>query len=463
MEYWLFMRVLSRRKWLIIGLILLTLIATYISILVFPVPLEARTSILFNFQTPGDVEVFDTNKYQGPGEAVEHYNFVALFKSESVLKEAYENAASEVDLGPVTLEILRKQGKAALSLIKVGGLDEKTSIIEYVVTLRNPKRAIALCNAVTEVAIERYKEILADATVKSREYFSQQVIIARVELENSQKVLETFYLENPEFTRYLDRATYSGETIRSESNIIDLQIKNASLGTQIKSIEADIREYTDNPADKMPVSIQANVLINDLRTQLVKHQLEKEKLLKRYSEDYPSVMKLNRDIVETRNSLYSTYLTLLSEQLTKYKLERSEITASLSSMEFLQNETILDYNKFSVKRLIYNGFDRDLNVAENNYRLMVEKHTEAKIREDEVRNRYTLAIIDKPNEAMPKDEFYHNPAFKMVFALFGSLLFSLLLVFMMDYFEVRYRATTDISTIIDLPILGEIPEFRVKK
>ncbi len=463
MEYWLFLRVISRRRWLIIGLILITLIATYASILVFPVPLEARTTVLFNFNTPRDVEVFENSKYYGPGEAVEHYNFVALFKSESVLKEAYVKAGSEVNLGPVTIEILRRQGKAALSLIKVGGLDEKTSIIEYVVTLRNQERAIALCNAVTEVAINRYKEILAESVVKSREYLGQQVLIARSELEATQKSLEKFYIENPEFTRYLDRATYSGETIRSESNIIDLQIKYASLTTQIKSIEKDIRQYTDNPVDEMPVSIQANVLVNDLRTQLVKHQLEKEKLLTRYSEDYPSVMKLTKDIEENRKSLYTTYNTLLNEQLTRYKGERNEISASLSSMEILQYETILDYNDFSVKRLFYNGLDRDLSVAESNYRLMVEKQTEAKIREDEVRNRYTLAIIDKPEEAMEKKEFFHSPVFKMIFALFGSLLFSLLLVFLMDYFEVRYRATTDISLIIDLPILGEIPEFRAGK
>ncbi|MBU1023898.1 hypothetical protein KKB99_06415, partial [bacterium] len=371
--------------------------------------------------------------------------------------------SAQVEMGPVNLDVLKKQGKATLNVIKVGGQDEQTSIIEYVVTLRNEERAIALCKAVSEVVIQRYKDILAESVVKSRGYLDTQVALAKTELDQTQKALEEFYLANPEFTRYLDRTTYSNETVRSESNIIDLQTQLASTNTRINAIEKDIKLYSTKPVDAMPVSIQSIVLVNDLRSKLIQMQLEKEQLLLRYSEEYPSVKKLTADIEENRKALYSTYLTLLKEQLLKHKGERDETAASLSSVNNLQGETMLEYNEFSVKRLVYDGLDRDLTIAENNYRLMREKFVEAKIREDEVRNRYTLAIIDAPNKAFPKDEFFHKPLFKIIFAFVGSLFFSMILVFLMDYFDFRYKSTTDVSMVLDLPILGEIPQYRAGK
>ena len=463
MEYWLFLRVISKRKWLILALVVITVAATFVSLTILPTPMDAKTSILFNFNTPGEVKVFEDDPYSTTGVSSQQYNFVALFSSKSVLQEAFEIAASEVDMGSVNIDVLKKQGKATVNVIKVGGLDEQTSIIDYIVTLRNGERAKALCKAVSDVAIQRYKDILAESVVKSKEYLDDQVVVARTELDQAQKALEVFYIANPEFTRYLDKTTYSNETVRSESNIIDLQVKLASENSRIQAIQKDIKLYAKNPVDAMPVSIQSNVLINDLRTKLIQMQLEKEQQLIRYSEEYPSVKKLTEDIEENRLILHSTYQTLLSEQLQKYKDDRAETAASLSSIDNLQGETMVEYSEFSVKRLSFDGLERDLSIAESNYRLMREKAVEARIREDEVRNRYTLAIIDAPTEAFPKEEFFHNPVFKMIFAFVGSIFFSLILVFLMDYFDLRYRSTTDITMVLDLPILGEIPVYRAGK
>lgn len=465
MEFWLFLRVITKRRWLIIGLVILSIVSTFVSIRIWPSPVEARTTILFNFRMPRDVDVYETKAYLGPKDAVEHFNFMILFSSPSVLKEALAKAGQQIDLGPVDLKVIRQKGKASLSLVKVGGTDEKTSIVEYVVSLQNPARAVVICNAVAEVAIKRYKQILTESVVRSREYLEEQVVISKSELDGAQKRLETFYDENPEFTRYLDRQTYSGENIRSESNVIDLEVDLASINTQIKQVKSEIEKYSKKPTDQVPVSIQESPLINDLRSQLVQLKLDRDTLLTRYKEDYPQVAKLDSEIVEIRSNLYSTYLTLLNESLESLEGKRAELASSIGSVEQIQNDNTVRYNEFSVKNLQYDGLDRDLSVAESNYRLMREKLSEAKIREDEAKNQYTLSIIDQPEtpkDALPKEGIFYKPAFKMIFAFLGSLIFSLVLVFLMDYFEVRYRSTTDLARVIDLPILGEVPEYKVK-
>lgn len=464
MEYWLFLRVVSRRKWLIIGIVVLTMIATYAGIKMTHVPVDARTSILFNYRTPRDVDVFDDRSvYASKNEQTEHYNFVAMFSSTSVLEEAHALAQSRIDLGNIDVKQLKKKSKAILQMVRVGGKDEQTSMTEFVVTLRDEAKAVELCKAVSEVAIKRYKDLLTDAVVKSREYLEVQVKDAKVELDGSQTVLEKFYTENPEFTKYLDRTTFSSETMRGESSQVDMEVSLASLNTEIQSVQSDIDKYSKDPIDQMPVSLQSGTMVNDKRSQLMALILDRDKLLQRYSPEYPRVKKLDSEITETRNNLYGTYVNLLKEKLASLEAKKGVILTSITSMDSFQNKTTYEYNDFSIKRLIFDGLIRDLNVAETNYRLMREKLAEAKIREDEARNRYNLYIIDAPGQAFEKDEFFYKPNFKLLFAFFASIIFAFVLVFLMDYFEFRFRTTTDISRIIGLPILGEIPEYKSGK
>jgi uncharacterized protein involved in exopolysaccharide biosynthesis len=464
MEYWLFLRVVSRRKWLIIGIIVLTMIATYAGINLTHVPVDARTSILFNYRTPRDVDVFDDRSvYTTQNEQTEHYNFVAMFNSTSVLEEAYALAKSRIDLGNIDVKQLKKKSKATLQMVRVGGKDEQTSMTEFVVTLRDEARAIELCKAVSEVAIKRYKDLLTDAVVKSREYLEMQVKDAKVELDDSQTVLEKFYTDNPEFTKYLDRTTFSGETMRSESSQVDMEVSLASLNTQIQAVKSDIDKYSKDPVDQMPVSLQSSAMVNEKRSQLMVLILDRDKLLQRYSPEYPRVKKLDSEIAETRKNLYGTYVDLLKENLASLEAKKGVTLSSMTSMDSFQTKTTYEYNDFSVKRLMYDGLVRDLNVAETNYRLMREKLAEAKIREDEAKNRYNLYIIDAPDRAFEKEEFFYKPNFKLLFAFFASFIFAFVLVFLMDYFEFRFKTTTDISRIIGLPILGEIPEYKSGK
>jgi uncharacterized protein involved in exopolysaccharide biosynthesis len=439
MEYWLFLRVVSRRKWLIIGIILLTMIATYAGIKMSHVPVDARTSILFNYRTPRDVDVFDDKTLSTKNEQVEHYNFVAMFSSTSVLEEAYTLAQSRMDLGNVDIKQLKKKSKATLQMVRVGGQDEQTSLTEFVVTLRDEPKAIELCKAVSEVAIKRYKDLLTDAVVKSREYLEVQVKDAKIELDGSQKVLEKFYAENPDFSKYLDRTTFSSETMRGESSQVDMEVSLASLNSEISTVKSDIARYSKDPVDQMPVSIQSVPLTSDLRSQLISLILDRDKLLQRYSAEYPRVQKLDSEIAETRKTLYGAYLGLLDEKLASLEARKKVISSSMSSMDSFQSKTTFEYNDFSVKRLIFDGLVRDLDVAETNYRLMREKLAEAKIREDEAKNRYNLYIVDAPDRAFEKDEFFYKPSFKLLFAFFASFIFAFILVFLMDYFEYRFK------------------------
>lgn len=252
-------------------------------------------------------------------------------------------------------------------------------------------------------------------------------------------------------------------SFKSENNIVDLASEariNLQLKEQTKAhvLELGTQQEINNillstlngkgNGDVLPLNIG---LENEAAAKSIQEYnalvLQRNKLLETATSDNPLVRELNKDISSMKSSLQQT----LQKNATSIGLARSKAELQLGGSQS-------SISKIPSQEKLFRSIERQQQIKENLYLLLLEKREEAAI---------SMEITAEKARIIDRAFVFQKPvAPKKMFILAGSLLLGLAIPFAYIYLKSVLQNTivrrNDITKLSDIPVIAEIPKLKSK-
>jgi capsular exopolysaccharide synthesis family protein len=221
------------------------------------------------------------------------------------------------------------------------------------------------------------------------------------------------------------------ENQMSMSSFLSVSIKPGThkiLPTNIGILNVNINSYIDN----------YNQLIN-----------ERDKLLISAGKNNPSLKGINEKLPQIQENIFSSI-----------KLYQDEIQASIRSLKKIQSENNSLYSSVPEKEKIFKSIERQQNIKESLYLLLLQKREEAGI--NMAITQPSVKVLEYASASGSKVAPNNNTIY--LIALIIGLGIPLLLLFLKFYFDTKIHNKIDVKNIVnDIPIIGEIPFIKDEK
>ncbi|CDF80616.1 tyrosine-protein kinase [Formosa agariphila KMM 3901] len=363
-------------------------------------------------------------------------DFPFLIQSEAWLKK-YIGLTYRISLQPITSAANGLSG--AISITKLG----TTDILQLFMVGEDTKRSEAALNKVLE-------QFNLDGVQDRQLVYQRTIDFVDERFLYLAEELDSIEIGKKEFQQDNNLASFSSDISYSMAKRSVTEEAVLALENQIalsKLLEAPLKD--NNLSTLMPENIGIeNANTNGIITQYNTVVLERENLISSAGESNPMVVALDNRLLELRKSLRSSlnaYYNQLNLSLSRLKKEENNAVGLVKSMP--QKEKIL------------RSIERQQNLKENLYLLLLQKREEAAI---------NLAITSpsiKVVEFASSSSRPISPDSKGIYmkSILGALLVPFGILFLVFKSDNKIHDKSDISKFTRrIPIIGEIPELKVE-
>ena len=428
MELYNFFRIIGRRKWLIIAIIVIAFVASFASASTAKVPKEAHSVLHFNFSLPEEVDVQKQDfRFQVPPEQ-NAFDFVALFSTDEVLKAGIKKADADI-----TLYQASKAINASVQVVKIGGEDERTSFIEVKCRHSDGDLAVKLVNSVTEAATELFQQIVTKSVTENRKFLEGQVVVYEAEIEDNEVGLREFLYAHPGFGQTVDDQSIATRKVQLDSNQSNLAAEVQGLDTKIRITTKDLAQYREGKLNNIPPAVKMNPNLQNLQDKVMSLQFDKAQASGRYSEKHPIVQKLDSEINETQQQIREEVIKLMEEEIEVYKGQRDEKTSQLGSFDSSLSNLLASTDEYAQARIEYNNLLQDWQIAHDIYGRVKTSLAESIHEENKAKQSYNVDVIERATEAVAPQELWFKPWFRIVLSVLGGTFIALVIAFIAEY------------------------------
>ncbi|HOC93142.1 MAG TPA: polysaccharide biosynthesis tyrosine autokinase [bacterium] len=348
--------------------------------------------------------------------------------------------------------------------------DEDTGIIYVTIEGGNPAECSSVANAYARAFEDFSKDLSEKSYRETLEFIKQQLDHARESLEEKEKNIYEFNLQNG--VVMLDETA-----IQKNKNIADFEteriradIEVRLLETQSAGVRAALRDKTLLVAQNVESLAETTQFTSgnadSVTSMLMNLKMEKEWKLRKYKPEHPAIKDIDdriavmekqmekhaSDVINNRAISPAKYVQeqeALEELNTQIQLARVRSANLESNINRLKAEQ-LDYPllQYELSRLV-----REKQIAEELFMMLYEQHQRIMI--EEVRKDVKVRVFDEAET--PNRPIRPNRAKNMAVALVFGLLSGIGLAFILEEMEETVRTSDDVKTYLNLPVLGSIP------
>lgn len=435
-----FLAVVFRRKWIILGLLIVTTVTVLAVALSTPV----------TYQSVGEVLI-----KRGEQES--------LLQPSRRLSGWEEELASEVEVirsVPVTLraqQLLDEQaaeGQSRLALA-AGQVDAQVKGESNVILIgyvdADPSVAQRACDAVVTAYVEHRLKTLNLAY--PRQFFENEIAKVTGDLER--------YMEmRRNFTRGTGAYAIQEQTRSSIAYLTTLRQRQSELEADLqeaRSYLTQLEAFAANPALEAPTFGQGaneQVLV-DLKLKIVSQETRLAQLRERYRDDSP-------DVTNALATLDALRGLLAREVDSRVQVARARITALESRQAPVQREMAsigTELGTLPGKEMTLAEIEREINVLQDRYKELVERSDQARITEQTTPTINVMVL--KP--ARPGTPTNQRDYVRLALAPAFALVVGVGLAFFVDGLDPRVRTPGDVENTLHLPVLASLTERRRRR
>lgn len=448
-----------RKKWFIIILVFLAMVAAYL--LSNQMTRIYETSTMIMVREEGGADSLFSNQFSligGQGNKVATYT--AMMKSRLILNKVIEE-----------LELVDEEGE----LIKTKSLREKISIsstadtdlMTITVQYSDPVLARDIANKLVEVFKEENQRINNSDLNSAITFISKQLAQVQEELAELEEELLKYKEENgiilpTEYGAGLLRRLTELETRRIEAELA-LEEARIALVESKKHFNQEEREILSSK------TIASNPLISSNRQRLVELEVELAGLLEVYTEKHPQVLeikeKINKvekvlatnveEIISSRTETLNPIYQGLKEKIIQLETAVISSEARIAGLTERIREQEKELGSLPAKELNLIRLERETKVAENIYLILMERREEVQIQEA-MQNSDIVVIDPAIVSAVPVKP---RTVFNMAIAAILAGMLAVFIIFLQNYFDNTVKEEKDIERLTGLTVLGVIPDM----
>ena len=470
------LQILLRRKWVIIGtlfaIMFLVMVINQISTSIY----KSSTTIVFEEQ---NVPVASFNSFKISFNKNFIIKQIEEIKSRSLSLEVAKALPEEIIATfplPKTIspgfDDIQYVATQIQKGISAGSVNE-SEVIKIDVEAYTPVAAKVIANTITtDVLKQRRVAIKQEETSKVRQIIEEQLVTFKTQLDESELALKQFK-EKSKVT-VIDKEAEEIFKRITEAEVAYNQSK-ANLDAARKRLSFIQERLAQERKDLVPsITKVTNPWAQKLKQQLIDLEVQYTTLkLQNYLENHPKMLKLKRQISETKQNLKRESLKIAAgeniidpiSQIQKFMEE--SITLEIEIQTYQAQEKALSNVIYNYKRNLNALPDKELHLAqllrdkqvnEKIYTMLLQKREESKIAEAEkVGN---IRIIDPA--VAPISSLKPRKLLNLIIGFIFGILSSMTLVFVLEFFDKSVKTLEEAEQISSKSVLAIIPRIKAK-
>jgi capsular exopolysaccharide synthesis family protein len=449
MGYW---RVLVKRRWLVLAILLAVLAAT-LMLTFMATPLYRATAVMEIDDHVQQVVEVDGMATQPPADAQFQQTQYELLKSRSLA----ERVATTLELDPAQLELLsdgavatpadggepKDQTALAATLVQQGTTIEpirESHLVKVHFDSPDPELSARIANALAGEFIQSGLERRYGASSYAKNYLEDQLRQVKARLEASERQLVDF-AQKEELVSSPD-----GQSLAS-SNLADLN--EALSQAQAQRIRAQARWGQASAGGALPADMLDASIIRQLQASRAKLQAEYQEKLQVYEPGYPEMQQLKGQIDAVTRQIQTEMGNIRASV-------RAEYTAAAAQERLLQGKLdalraqALDVDSRSIE---YNILKREVDTNRELYDGLLQRYKQVGVAGDVRAD--NVSIIDPAR--VPARAYKPNLQVNLAIGLLVGLLLGVLTAFLLEYMDETIKTPDDVEKKLRLPVLGVVP------
>lgn len=341
-----------------------------------------------------------------------------------------------------------------------------SNLIEIWYWDRNPVRALEVARTFGEAFIRESLETKERESREAYEFIAARAAEYHAKLSQAEERLKQFRASNPD--------ARPGSAVDVNTRIAQLRasIEQARSGVAESSVRASA--VASQLADERSITAAQN-RENQYRDRLAKMQGELDTLLLSYTDEYPDVIRLRRQIADLEAEIAGARSadspgaavgyasapgsSALRAELTRARGEAAAMRARVGETESLLEAELERARRVADTEAVYAELTRDYEVNRDLYQDLVKRRENARVSMNlDAEHRGLTFRIQEP-AALPLQpaglRFMHFSALGLLFAFAVPLGLLWLLVRL----DPRVRSTSQLSAAVPVPVLVTVPRY----
>lgn len=333
-----------------------------------------------------------------------------------------------------------------MSSFSVNPLNKQSSIASVVTTGTNRLKIVEFTNALMN-------EYVASGLEKKNMVSENTINFIDNELSGIQDSLNTAEIDLQDFRTSNDLMNLDAQTQQVLSNLRALEKEKAEMDVNLKlykRLQSYIQLQIDDPENLAAPSTMGinDPLINKLVVDLVSLSQAKAVQVITLTEQHPTIIKMDEQILTYKRTLLETINNLVSNtQMSLAEIDKRIMKAEAESRNLPHKQ----------RQLI--GYQRKFELNQNTYNYLMQRRAEAQILkasntpDNEI---IDIARLERTYKIAPRSSMNY------LIALILGLLIPALFLFLRNYFNTTIQDRKDIEKLTSFPIIGQIIESNGK-
>ena len=439
MEY---LAVLSKHRWLITGIFLLTVITVAIwNFLQVPI-YQAAATLLIDPEPPKVLNIQEVTPMGSAGGDPDYYaTQYEIVKSRPVL----EKAAESLNL---------KQRAPGLGLVGSVIVEPKRNTRLFFVRYESPDPVLAadVANAVANAYVQYNLDLRFKGARGALTWLTNEAASLRKKVEESSAALQNYRVK----ANIL--GTQEQRQITAQK-IMDFNKAYLEAQAQRLTIEAKLQQLTQAAKDPMAAqsffSAAEDPIIQKLKGDASALEIEKAKLLKTYKEQHPEIQKVNAQMRQITQRIDDEIRSKVQALQTEYKVAKAREDTLLGNVNQIRREG-QDLNEKEIQVL---AFQREVESNQQLYEAVVKRMKETGVAGGLETNNVRVMEEASP----PKAPVRPRRLWNLMLSVIAGLGVGIAVAFAIDYFDTTVKTPDDVERYLGLPVIGIVPTFGGKR
>ncbi len=461
-----YMRVLIKRKWLVISVVVGIFLAVVVASLrqtpvyeaVGQIVINKADSNLITFKDSVPVVDYSDQSDLDTEVRVLQSDLLALqvirqlnldkradFGGHSDQKQANLVADPlQSDSSRITALLSRFRGGLKVSLIP------NTRVMEIHYSSTDPQLAASAVNTLASTYVEQNFKTKFESTMQASDWLSKQLVDLQMKVETSQEKLVRYQKEHE-----ILGADEKNNIITSKLDELNKEMTMAESDRMQK--ESVYRQTQSNDPVAISAAIvsdagtttQSSALLDKLREQQVGLKIQVAELSTQFGPSYPRVRQLNSQLKEIDVQLQSETNKAVDHLKQQYLAALQRETMLRGAFDKQKQEA----NKLNESAIVYSILKRDLDSNRTLYEGLLEKLKEAGVTAGLRSNNFRIINAARVPSSPSEPNIPRNLSFALVLGIISGVG----LAFLLENMDNTVRTPEQAETISGLPSLGMIP------
>jgi len=449
-----YLRVLFMRRWVVIGVSLLVIFATALTVFTMT-PIYRATSLLLIEPTKIKVtdfqDVYDPTLSQFAGSELARREFMETQFNLLTCRPLVERVFAQFNFGESDAYRDAKDPISAFTKRFHVSPVRRTRLVEVSFEWRDPKLAAEVVNYLVGAYIREYRERRLGVTGGGLTALKQKAEELRPKVAEKAEALQSFRIEHGSVSLEQSQnivverlKDLNRELTEVQNKRIELQSRIQSIGYALESRTAleDLPEVIDSPT------------MRDLKMEWIRTQQEISELSKRFGPNHPQLRSARAKLQAIRNKIEMDVRSILSGTQLEYQRSKNQEQEILEALQ-RQQVDVMNLDKLRVEyQVLQDAYD----TVHKTYRAIIQRIDEIEIANAAGTEEDNIFVIDPGQVPVKKAKPKRLQAIALAFIL-GPML-GIGLAFFLQYLDTTVKTRDDAEQAMGLPVLGYVPALR---